>query len=91
VRRLALLLLLSGCATNTETHLPDGGKGHSITCSGTALTWGACYEKAGAICGDKGYDILSGGSEQGAIVTGSQYAVVGGSTINRNMLIRCKR
>jgi hypothetical protein len=91
VRGLIFLLLVSGCATSSETYLPDGQKGHSITCSGAAQTWGACYEKAGQICGEKGYDILAGGSERGAVVTGGQYGVFGGSTMNRNMLIRCKR
>jgi hypothetical protein len=81
------LLVLTGCATSSETYLPDGQKGHSITCSGTALTWGSCYEKAGAICGERGYDILAGGAEKGAVTTGA----FAGTTINRNMLIRCKR
>ncbi len=63
---------------------------NQVDWSGAAQTWGACYEKACAICGAKGYDVLAGGSEQGAVVSGRQYGVFGGSTMNRNMLIRCK-
>ena len=84
------LVALSGCATSSKTHTPDGKVGHSITCSGTALTWGSCYEKAGAICGANGYVILAGGAEQGAVVSGSQYGMFGSSVMSRSMLVQCK-
>jgi hypothetical protein len=56
-------LLLWACATSSAVYMPDGNKGHSITCGGeyvwNANSWQACFQKASAICGDKGYEILS--------------------------------
>jgi hypothetical protein len=85
-----LFILVAGCATTKTTHLPDGGVGHSINCSGGALTWGACYEKAGDICKERGYTVIAGGSDQVTSVGGSQYGFFGGSTMTRSMLIKCK-
>ncbi|MBK6958818.1 MAG: hypothetical protein AABY99_08965 [Pseudomonadota bacterium] len=87
---IVLCAIILGCATSRETFVPDGGKGHSINCSGAALNWGMCYEKAGEICGANGYDVIAGGSDQGAIAAGNQYGFYGGSVINRSMLIKCK-
>ena len=49
---------LAGCATSKQTYTADGRIGHSIDCSGGFATWGSCYEKAGGLCGAKGYDVL---------------------------------
>ena len=87
---IAFCVIVASCATSKETFMPDGAKGHSINCSGTALNWGMCYEKAGEICGAKGYDVIAGGSDQGVIVAGNQYGLYGGSVMNRSMLIKCK-
>jgi hypothetical protein len=87
---VAFCLVIAGCATSKETFLPDGGKGHSINCSGTAGNWGMCYEKAGELCGTRGYDVIAGGADQGAVVSGSQYGLYAGSVMNRSLLIRCK-
>lgn len=86
---LLALFLLGGCATASKTYLPSGEQGYSITCSGSALTWGHCFEKAGELCGAKGYTVINKSDEQGAVVGGGQYGVYGGSTFQRNMLIRC--
>jgi len=43
----ACIVPLAGCATARQTYTPDGKVGHSINCSGSALNWGMCYEKAG--------------------------------------------
>jgi hypothetical protein len=87
---VAFFAIVTGCASSRETFLPDGGKGHSINCSGTALNWGMCYEKAGDICGARGYNVIAGGSDQGVVVAGNQYGLYGGSVMNRSMLIKCK-
>ena len=87
---LLILILLGGCATAKKTYTSDGKEGYSITCSGSALNWGMCYEKAGEICGAKGYEVLEKSGDQGAIVSGNQYGFYGGSVINRNMIIKCK-
>lgn len=87
---MLLVLLLSGCAVVNPTYLPSGEKGYSINCSGTALSWNACYEKAGELCGVKGYEIAAGGSEQGSVVAANQSGLFGGSTMHRSMLIKCR-
>lgn len=93
--RMAIITLvsavcLSGCATASKTFTANGQEGYSITCSGSALNWGMCYEKAGDICGQRGYEVLEKTGDQGAVVSGNQYGFYGGSVINRNMIIRCK-
>lgn len=57
------LLILSGCAVSSRTYTAEGKEGFSINCSGALLNWGLCEEKAGSICGSKGYDILSKNGE----------------------------
>lgn len=85
-----ICLYLAGCATSSVTYLPSGEVGYNITCSGTALTWGQCYEKAGALCGSRGYDLVVRSGDKGASVVANQFGLYGGSTIQRNMLIKCK-
>ena len=87
---LLFVSILGGCATAKQTYTADGQKGYSINCSGSALNWGMCYEKAGEICGEKGYIVLEKSGDTGAIVTGGQFGLYGGSVINRSMIIRCK-
>lgn len=52
-----------------------------------------CQAKAGDLCGSKGYDLISTGSDQGAIAnidgsTGNAFAT---NTISRSMYIACKK
>jgi hypothetical protein len=93
--QLAVVLMVSivgaSCATSRETYTADGQVGHSITCSGTALNWGNCSEKAGDICGEKGYTVLEKSGDQGSVVTAGQFGLYGGSVMNRNMIVQCKR
>lgn len=85
---LSLCFFLGGCATAKKTYTSDGKEGYVITCSGSALNWGMCYEKAGKICGTKGYEVLEKSGDQGAIVSGNQFGIYGGSVINRSMVIK---
>ena len=87
---LVVLTLIGGCATAKQIYTSDGQQGYNITCSGSALNWGMCYEKAGKICGEQGYEIIEKNEGQGAMVSGTQYGVFGGSVVNRNMIIKCK-
>jgi len=95
VKRAILILLIvacvSGCATVSKTYTSDGKKGYVINCSGSALNWGMCYEKAGDLCGSKGYEVLEKSGDTGATVTAGQYGLFGGSVINRSMVIKCKK
>jgi hypothetical protein len=50
-----------------------------------------CYEKAGAVCGEKGYIIIDrSGDESGTTVVANQYGLYGGSMTNRSLIIKCK-
>lgn len=95
MRLPGLLLICSamtlGCATARQTYTADGQPGYSINCSGSALTWGMCYEKAGDLCGEKGYEVLEKIGDQGMTASGTQFGVFAGSVMNRSMLIRCKQ
>lgn len=77
------IIILSACASSTPTFAPDGREAFSLNCSGTLRDWGMCHEKAGEICGSKGYDVLVQNGEQGATIQGSSNASVGGGG-NRN-------
>lgn len=81
---------LAACATASQTYTPDGRPGYTIECSGQALNWGMCYQKAGELCGSKGYDILAQTGDQGATVAANQFGLYGGSVITRSMVIACK-
>jgi hypothetical protein len=87
---LLALLTLNACATSTQTYAPDGGQAHSINCSGAALTWGMCYEKAGSICKERGYDVVGGGSDANGVVTANNGSAVGVRGSTRSMVIKCK-
>lgn len=87
---LALAVLgFGGCATAKQTYTADGQQGYSINCSGSALNWGMCYEKAGEMCGVKGYNVLEKSGDQGTIVSGSQYGLFAGSVTTRSMIVKC--
>jgi hypothetical protein len=66
---LAAVTALSACASASKTYGPDGKEACSINCSGLARTWGMCFEKAGDLCGAKGYDVIGQGTDHGAIVS----------------------
>jgi predicted alpha/beta hydrolase len=87
---LIAISVVSGCATASKTFTSDGKEGYNVVCSGSALNWGMCYEKAGEICGRKGYHILEKSGDQGETFAANRFGAYGGSVINRNMIIRCK-
>lgn len=87
---LVATLALSGCAVDKPTYGPDGRAAHSINCSGSALTWNACYEKAGEVCRTKGYSVIAqngASSATGGAVAGSAFF---GPIISRTLLVECK-
>lgn len=88
---LSALVLLGGCASARQTYTADGSTGHSIDCSGTARNWGMCFEKAGEICGTRGYEVLNRSGDQGAVATANQYGGFAGSVISRTLIIQCKK
>jgi hypothetical protein len=87
---LVAAMILAGCATSSETVLPSGARGYSISCSGSALTWAQCYQKAGDLC-PRGYKIVEQeGQAPGATVVASPTALFGGPIVDRTMLVQCK-
>lgn len=81
---------LSGCATASKTFTADGKEGYNINCSGSAMNWGMCYERAGDLCGEKGFEILEKSGDSGSVATYGQYGFFAGSVHNRSMIIKCK-
>lgn len=99
---IVFVTTLQGCATSREVFLADGTKGYNINCSGSGMNYSNCLEKAGEICGTRGYDLLN---QQGDAVPFAQairefgantqsasvgYFTYSGSTITRNLFIKCK-
>lgn len=104
MKKSALLLLcigLSGCAVAYDSYLPDGSKGYNIDCSGSMMTYTSCMQKAGDLCGDKGFQVFAadGSSTPVGFSNGSafvnQYGGQAqssswfGSAVSRGMLVKC--
>jgi hypothetical protein len=91
---VAILASLSGCASSTtRTYLPSGETGFAINCSGSdaSSNWGACYQRAGEVCGAYGYDVISKDVDNGATSGGSIGGLLGANVKNRSMVVRCKQ
>lgn len=90
---LACTSLLEGCAFSTAMRLPDGSEGYRISCNGTASSYGVCFQKAGEICGTKGYSVLD--RDGSAIPFGSfnmnQYGAnaTSGVSVSRYIMMKC--
>ena len=69
------LAMLAGCTTAKDVYLPDGTRGHRVSCDTFAISSAACFEKAGEICGAKGYTIVN---------------VPGGMISTGDLFIKCK-
>ena len=86
-----LILLVAGCATSKQISGPNGEILHSIDCSGYYSNIGTCLEKAGKICGPRGYDIIMGGTEnQGTSMSSTQFGLFAAPMVSREIIIRCK-
>lgn len=101
-----LASLLIGCATSKQMHLPDGSVGHNIQCNGAALSMADCFQKAGDLCGAKGYVLLNregeaipfGYSAGSASAYGNPqnyqgqagYTSTAGMVVYRSLFVKCK-
>lgn len=74
---LVIAVLAGGCATASRTYGPDGSQAFAIDCSGVSVNWGMCNDKAGKLCGTRGYEVINQSGDQGPV-------------INRSLLIKCK-
>jgi hypothetical protein len=54
----SLAVLLVSCGGLRTVYLPDGNKGYQIACKGVLNSWSSCLEKAGQLCGARGYNAL---------------------------------
>lgn len=86
---------VTGCATVNETYLADGRKGYSISCDGAAVGMNVCFEKAGELCGARGYDLLN---REGQVISsatavgqsnGSTYVQYGAFN-TKSIMLACK-
>jgi hypothetical protein len=99
---VTLVAVLGGCAFSQEIYLPDGSKGHNISCDGSANSMGNCFQKAGELCGAKGYYIVNRegqaipfGTSVGSASVGpgggsAGYISQSGMMVTRSLFIKCK-
>jgi hypothetical protein len=83
-------ITLAGCAGASLTHGPSGRQAVSLNCSGWARNWGMCLERAGEICGARGYTVVNQSGDRPGYVGG--WGTSGGSiapVITRTMLVEC--
>lgn len=102
MRYLLPALLLTGCAMSQPMYMPDGSQGYNISCDGSMNSMGNCFQKAGQLCGARGYDIITREGEiipygvSGGAFQADRYAANGGyvsqngAFVNRSLMIRCK-
>lgn len=82
---------LSGCGSPpkpTQTSAPDSQPGHRVDCTGA--NWADCYEKAGAICRNRGYVILDRSPDATASAGAGAAGGGSGPTTHRSMVIECR-
>ena len=75
-------LVLTGCAANvTSIRAPDGRRGFTISCNGSAESWAKCYRAATESCGGA-YDVVD--RNQSSTPTGL------GPLVARELVVACK-
>lgn len=81
--------ILQGCAISKQITGPDGKAALTIDCSGWAMTWGACLEEAGKLCGSSGYNLVLAHNESGQITNFGQFGLMSTPAMQRVMVIKC--
>ena len=83
---IVFVTALQGCVSSREVFLADGTRGHNINCSGSGMNYSNCLEKAGEICGARGYHLLN---QQGEVILMKEPSITGegfriaGDIVNR--------
>ena len=75
---LLMTEIISGCSISTPISSPNGKIGYAINC--TAVTIADCYQKAGEMCGGKGYTILDKKNKSHGFFTAA----------DRTLVVECK-
>jgi len=99
---MGLAALVTACASSKPVYLPDGSRGYSISCDGAAVGMNVCFEKAGQLCGSRGYDLLNregqvvytgvttgSGNASRYAAQGSSFAYFGGMN-TKSILVKCR-
>jgi hypothetical protein len=98
---ILLCIALAGCVTDSESFLPDGSKGHLVTCGGALFAYSDCIKHAGDICGDQGYQILgvdgnatpyatsNGGFSATPYSANGGFNSSAGMITNRSVMVKC--
>ena len=88
-------VLFGGCATVHQSYAPDGRVSYNLNCSGLARGWDKCFQAAGDICKEAGFDVLDRSDEPSSTVGGSysgnRGGMFGAQTSERSMAVACKR
>jgi hypothetical protein len=92
IRILSLIAVLglTGCATASNTYMKNGRQGLNIDCSGEAMSWASCYEKADASCAGTGYEIVGTDGTPSPSDSEKTLGVDVGNYKSRNVLVVCK-
>lgn len=82
--------LLAACTTWKPLVLPSGQQGFAVDCSGSNLTWAHCYQKASRAC-RHGYTVVEKIDNHGGHAeVGDLFGLMGGSVVDRGLLIECR-
>jgi hypothetical protein len=64
----ALAFTAVACSSEHFTYAPDGRRGYVVTCEGYLNDFANCLVKAGRVCGNRGYETLSGGPDDRSLL-----------------------
>lgn len=87
---LIAVLGLTACATASPTHMKNGQQGLNIDCSGEAMSWAKCYEKAEDSCAGTGYEIVGTDGTPQLDADEKTLGMDVGNFKHRSVLVVCK-
>ena len=79
-------IVIAGCSAGAGKPVIDETGAITVHCNTSSLRWNACYEAAANVCGQRGYQIVSGprGGTPSVTTNANEVPVIGDS-----MVIRC--
>lgn len=82
------MLTLVGCASSTNHYTHDESGAFVLHCNQSDLRWNACYDKAARLCGEEGYQIVSGPEGGAPAATTNIHEV---PVIGERIVVRCNQ